>query len=119
MEPLGELVGSMAAAAARDDPRFPPVSPDELDRLEIEVSVLTAPARAIPDAVVPGRDGVIVRRGARQGVLLPFVAVEHGWDRETLLAVACRKAGLPDQAWRDPSTMLLTFRAQVIAGRAS
>lgn len=116
--PLGELVGSMAAAAARDDPRFPPLLPEELEDLDVHVSVLSAPARSAADLVVPGRDGIVVRRGARQAVLLPQVATQYGWGRETLLSMACRKAGLPEDAWRDPETVVLTFRAQNIPGEA-
>ncbi len=111
---LGEVVGRMAAAAARDDPRFPPVTPDELDDLRVEVSVLTAPVRTPPDVVVPGRDGVVVRRSGRQAVFLPQVAPEWGWDRDTLLTMACRKAGLPPDSWRDARTEVLTFRTQVL-----
>ena len=76
--PLGEIVSAMAVAAARDDPRFPPLTSDELDGLEVELSVLS-PCRAAHAAdVVPGRDGVLVRRGERQGVFLPQVATAHG-----------------------------------------
>jgi AmmeMemoRadiSam system protein A len=112
--PLTQVVAEMAVAAARDDPRFPPISGDEVPDLTIEISVLTEPRPARPEAVEVGRDGVIVRRGARQGVLLPQVAVEYDWDRETLLTMACRKAGLPDGAWREGRTELLVFQAEVI-----
>jgi AmmeMemoRadiSam system protein A len=112
--PLGEVVRDMAAAASRDDPRFPPVRADELEGLDVEVSVLTTPVPARAEEVEPGRHGLIVRRGPYQGVLLPQVAVEQRWDRETFLAMTCRKAGLPPQAWRDPRTELLVFEAQII-----
>lgn len=112
--PIGYVVRDMAVAAARDDPRFPPVGADELEGLDVEVSVLTTPVPARAEDVEPGRHGLIVRRGAAQGVLLPQVAVEQGWDRETFLAMTCRKAGLPPQAWRDARTDLRTFEAQVI-----
>jgi AmmeMemoRadiSam system protein A len=104
----------MAVAAARDDPRFPPLGADELDDLEIEVSVLTPLVRAQAADVVPGRDGVMVGRGGRSGVLLPQVAAHHGWDRERLLSEVCRKAGLPRDAWREEGTELQVFQAQVI-----
>jgi hypothetical protein len=112
--PLADLVRDMAVAASQEDPRFPPVGPDELVDLDVEISVLSVPAPATPDAVVPGRHGVIVKRGARQGVLLPQVAVEYGWDRETFLDHTCRKAGLPPHAWREPGTELLVFEAQIL-----
>jgi len=112
--PLAEVVRDMAVAAARDDPRFPPLRADELEGLNVEVSVLTPPVSARAEDVEPGRHGLIVRRGASQGVLLPQVAVEQGWDRETFLAMTCRKAGLPPEAWRDARTDLRVFEAQVI-----
>jgi AmmeMemoRadiSam system protein A len=113
-QPLEQVVAEMAVAAARDDPRFPPVSADELQDLTIEISVLTEPKPARPEGVQVGRDGVIVRRGAKQGLLLPQVAAEYDWDRETLLTMACRKAGLPDLAWREGRAELLVFQADVI-----
>ncbi len=112
--PLAEVVRDMAAAAATEDPRFPPLMPDEVDGIVVEVSVLSPlePARA--EAVVPGRDGVVLRVGGRQAVFLPKVAAEHGWDRETLLGELCRKAGLATEAWRSAGADIRTFRAQVI-----
>ena len=117
--PLARAVVEMAVAAARDDPRFPPVAPDEMADLTIEISVLTPPVPTTPEQVVAGRDGVVVRRGARQGVFLPRVATEYAWDREMLLTMACRKAGLADQAWRENRAELLIFQAQVITAPPS
>ena len=113
-KPLGRAVAEMAVAAAREDPRFPPVTEQELGDLSVEISVLSTPEPAPPEDVVPGRDGVLVRRGARQGVFLPQVATEQSWNRETLLTMVCRKAGLPDGAWRDRGCDLLVFRTQVL-----
>lgn len=113
-KPLAQVVAEMAVAAASEDPRFPPVAKDELPELRIEISVLTEPRPARPEEIEVGRDGVIIRRGARQGVLLPQVAVEYDWDRETLLTMVCRKAGLPDSAWREGKAELLAFQAEVI-----
>ena len=112
--PLARVVAEMAVAAARDDERFAPVAPDELDELEVQISVLTPCAPARPADVVPGRDGVLLKHGRRQGLLLPQVAPEYGWTRETLLTMVCRKAGLPDGAWREPAAKLFVFQAQVI-----
>jgi hypothetical protein len=117
--PLDELVRDMAIAAARDDPRFPPLAADELDGLEVEVSVLSRPAPIRAEAVEPGRHGLIVTRGAHQGVLLPQVAREYGWDRETFLAMTCRKAGLAPDAWRQAGTRLDAFEAEVIGDRSA
>jgi AmmeMemoRadiSam system protein A len=114
--PLAALVRDMAVAAARDDPRFPPVTAEELGGIRLEISVLTAPAAltpVVPELVVIGRDGLIVRRGEAGGVLLPQVAAEHGWGPEVFLAAACRKAGLPAEAWREPETEVLIFQAEV------
>lgn len=112
--PLARVVRKMAVAAARDDPRFPPLRPFELELLAIEISILSQPAPATAEDVVVGRDGVVIRRGGRQGVLLPQVAAEWGLDRDAFLGMACRKAGLPKDAWRDAHTTLLTFQAGVI-----
>jgi AmmeMemoRadiSam system protein A len=112
--PVAENTRRMAVAAARDDPRFPPVAPEELDDLDVEVSVLSPFARVRPEDVVPGRDGLLVRRGPHAGVLLPQVATEHRWDRVTLLKAVCQKASLPTEAWRDATTELFAFRAQVV-----
>jgi AmmeMemoRadiSam system protein A len=115
--PVAEAVRRMAVASSRDDPRFPPVAPGELDHLEVEVSVLSPSLRIRPEDVVPGRDGLIVQRGTRMGVLLPQVAVEQRWDRTTFLRGVCQKAQLPAEAWREPGTELYAFRAQVVPAR--
>jgi AmmeMemoRadiSam system protein A len=112
--PVGEATRRMAVAAARDDPRFPPVQEDELGALSVEVSVLSPFQRVRPEEVMPGRDGLLVRRGPRVGVLLPQVATEQGWDRTAFLRAVCQKAALPSEAWRDAGTELFAFRAQVV-----
>ena len=103
-------------SAARSDPRFAPVTQDELEELRIEVSVLTEPVRVEgPDRchLMIGRDGLLVRRGRSQAVLLPQVATEHGWGPETFLNAACHKAGLAAGSWREPATQVFTFTADV------
>ena len=109
--PLWESVISAAVAAALDDPRFLPVTADEVPWLSIDVSVL-GPARPLdaPADFQPGRDGVIVDRGGRRGLLLPEVATEHGWGLREMLEGTCWKAGLPPDAWRDPATDVRLFR---------
>ncbi|MGH7615548.1 MAG: AmmeMemoRadiSam system protein A [Gemmatimonadales bacterium] len=114
--PLAEVVMRMAVSAATTDPRFPPVAPEELSDLRIEISVLSEPVRVDPPDVArvqPGRDGVIVRRSGRQGVLLPQVATEFDWGPEALLAAACRKAGLAADAWREAESELYVFQADI------
>lgn len=113
-QPLAEVAERMAVCAATEDPRFPPVAAAELAQLRIEISVLSEPMRlAAPDAarIQPGLDGVIVRRGRCQGLLLPRVALEFAWDAEALLAAACRKAGLSPGAWRHADSELYIFQA--------
>ena len=114
---LGAVVREMTVAAARDDPRFPPVEPDELPDLALEISVLTEAAPVVPPVdparIAVGRDGVMVRRGRNAALLLPQVARDHQWGVDALLAATCRKAGLPADAWREPGTELFTFQADV------
>ncbi|MFH2068637.1 MAG: AmmeMemoRadiSam system protein A [Candidatus Omnitrophota bacterium] len=116
-KPLYETVCEMAVEAAVNDPRFPPVSLLELAGLRIEISVLTRPVKVFgPEAIVMKRDGVIVRRGNCQGVFLPQVAEETGWDKEKFLSVLCvHKAGLPDDAWKEKDTELYTFQVEVFS----
>jgi len=111
--PLDETVARMAVAAAVEDPRFLPVSPQELLTLRIEISALTVPEPADPERIEVGRHGLIVTRGSRKGLLLPQVAPEWGWDRVQFLGQTCRKAGLPAEAWREPGTLLEWFEAEV------
>ena len=117
--PLGAIVRAMTVAAARDDPRFAPVTAEELPALTLEISVLRQPAPFAPvdpGRLVIGRDGLIVRRGRRTALLLPQVAAEHGWDGERFLGACCRKADLPPDAWREPGIDVLTFQAEVFEG---
>lgn len=112
-EPLGKVVTRMAVAASSADPRFPPLTPDELEDVDLEISLL-GPLVPIagPEDIVVGRDGLIVERGWSRGLLLPQVATEWGWDAETFLAHTCQKAGLPKDAWRN-GAKLWRFAAEV------
>lgn len=113
--PLLENLVHAARGAARDDPRFPPVAPHELGRLRIELTILDPPFRiAGPESITVGRHGLSVfQRGAR-GLLLPQVATEHGLDAVAFLGLACRKAGLPPDAWRH-GARIEAFTAQSVA----
>ena len=115
--PLGETVAHLAAVVSDSDPRFDPVRPAELPGLEIEISVLT-PEREVasPEEVEVGRHGVIIEQGGRRGLLLPQVATEQRWDRDTLLSHACLKARLAPDAWRH-GARILVFEAQVFGER--
>lgn len=118
-EPLWLSVRDNALAAAFDDPRFPPLDRDELGSLEIEISVLGPLLRAgSPDEVEVGRHGVVIGREGRRGLLLPQVPVEYGWDRDTYLDHACRKAGLAAGCWRQRGTVIELFTAEVFSERS-
>ncbi|RPJ76915.1 MAG: AmmeMemoRadiSam system protein A [Acidobacteria bacterium] len=112
-KPIDEVVAECAVASATEDPRFPPVHPSELPALSVEISVLTPiePVRDLRDIEV-GRDGLVVEQGFRRGLLLPQVATEHGWNRETFLAHTCMKAGLRPDAWRG-AARVSRFQAEV------
>jgi AmmeMemoRadiSam system protein A len=112
--PLAQAVASSAVNAAFRDPRFPPVQKAELADMHIEISVMSpiVPVDDIEEIEV-GRDGLIVSRGGRAGLLLPQVATEYGWDRETFLRQTCVKAGLPPECWRSPDCRLEKFSAEV------
>ena len=99
-EPVARAVSRLAAEVTCMDTRFPPISEPEVARLDVELSVLS-PRHHVsdPSAIEVGRDGLVVEQGHRRGLLLPQVAVEHGWDTRTFLAHACVKAGLPPDAW--------------------
>ncbi|MHB9027741.1 MAG: AmmeMemoRadiSam system protein B, partial [Candidatus Latescibacterota bacterium] len=113
-KPLIATVAEMTRAAALEDPRFRPVRPEELPDIDFEISVLT-PIRRVNDVreIVVGRDGIIITRGYNRGLLLPQVATEYGWDRETFLEQTCGKAGLPKDAWKDRTTVIEAFSAEV------
>jgi uncharacterized protein (TIGR00296 family) len=103
--PLGEAIILSAINAAREDPRFYPVELNEVGDLSIEVTILTVPKRIkakprdIPEKIVIGRDGLIVSMKKSSGLLLPQVAVEHGFDSTEFLCQTCIKAGLMPDAW--------------------
>lgn len=111
--PLAETVLHLAASVADSDPRFQPVAAPELDEIEIEISVLTPEreVRSITEIEI-GRHGLIVEQGRRRGLLLPQVATEQGWDRETFVEHTCRKATLASDAWLH-GARLFVFEAQV------
>ena len=97
---LYKTVADTACAAAFDDPRFDPVTVAEAPRLKVEISVLSLLQPLEIDEIVVGKHGLIVAQGNRRGLLLPQVAVEWEWDRETFLSQTCLKAGLPADAWQ-------------------
>src|SRR3954469_9622536 len=112
-DPLATVVRYCARAAAFRDPRFPPVTPADLPRLSLEISVLT-PFEPVtdPSAIEIGRHGLVVEQGPARGLLLPQVATEHAWTREQFLDHTCIKAGLLPDAWRRGAA-LYSFEAVV------
>lgn len=105
--PFSDTIAELTRAAAFEDPRFEPLAPEELDELDIELSILSGPEAlpSDPDALVRavriGEHGLMVSGGpGRRGLLLPQVATEHAMDAAEFLGATCRKAGLPPDAWR-------------------
>ncbi len=117
---LAQAVIECAISAATQDPRFPPLHPEELPKTVLEVSVLTPPEpvnvespRDLPSKIKVGRDGLIVERGPYKGLLLPQVATEHNWDEEDFLSNCCMKAGLTPDSWLLDRTQIFSFQAIV------
>lgn len=121
--PLAEAIDHAALRAATDDPRFPPISPSELEHLDMEVWLLwglrpmAARGEDRVKEVEVGRHGLQVERGMARGLLLPAVAVEHGLDARGFLRQTCLKAQLPSDAWKEDSTRVSTFEGHAIRGR--
>ena len=117
--PLGEAIIHAAGAAALEDPRFPPVSRDELATIVVEVTILTVPVpidgepASRPGRVEVGKHGLIVRGMGTSGLLLPQVATEYGWDATTFLDHTCMKAGLSGRCWTSKNVEILTFEGQI------
>ncbi|MBU1701905.1 MAG: AmmeMemoRadiSam system protein B [Candidatus Eisenbacteria bacterium] len=113
-EPLAEGVAHQAIQSAFHDPRFSPLTKDELPHVRIEISVLT-PMKPVADIkeIVIGRDGILLEQGPYRAVFLPQVATEQGWDLHTTLTHLSQKAGLRERAWKEPETIFYTFQAQL------
>jgi MEMO1 family protein len=108
-QPLSQIVPEMARAAAFSDPRFPPLTREELDRTRLEISVLSPLHRITdPDQIQIGIHGLIINRGGAQGVFLPQVPVEQRWDRGQYLENLCGKAGLMRGCWQDAPLYIFT-----------
>lgn len=111
---LYKTIWNMARAAAFQDPRFPPLTEEELESVDVEISILSAINYCrSPEQIEVGHHGLIIQRGTHSGLLLPQVAVEQGWDKYQFLANACRKAGLPEDAWNKAGTNIFWFEAEV------
>lgn len=117
---LAEATIMAAVASAFQDPRFPPLSSDELDEVVVEVSVLTPPEeikysdpRELPNLINIGVDGLIIETGITSGLLLPQVPVEYNWGPEEYLMHLCMKAGLPPTYWLTGKAKIYRFAAQI------
>lgn len=119
VKPLGDTVQEMAVAAAFHDPRFPSVKDEEIRELSFEISVLS-PLQKIHNIedIEVGKHGLYIVRGYNSGLLLPQVAIEYGWDRESFLKETCYKAGLPPKAWKDKETEIYIFSADYFSDKA-
>lgn len=114
-KPLHQTIQEMAVAAAVQDPRFPPVTPQELSHLKIEISLLS-PLKKVhqPEEIQPGKHGLLIRQRPFSGLLLPQVATEYGWGREEFLTQTCLKAGLPPDTWKKDAE-IYSFTAEVFS----
>lgn len=119
--PLGEAIVHAAGAAALEDPRFPPMTKDELAAVLLEVTILTVPEPVEgepakrPEQVIVGKHGLIVRGMGTSGLLLPQVATDYGWDAKTFLDHTCMKAGLSGRCWTSKNVEILTFEGQIFS----
>jgi hypothetical protein len=125
VKPLYKGIVESAVEAAFNDPRFPPLKRDELNKVIIEVTVLTPPK--LIDVSNPieylrkvkiGRDGLIIERGIYRGLLLPQVPIEYNWDVEEYLMHLCLKAGLPPNAWLEPESKIYRFTGQIFCEKS-
>lgn len=113
--PLAEVVREVAVKSATEDPRFVPMTQSELARATLEISILS-PLRQIADQaeIEVGKHGLLLESGRHRGLLLPQVATEYRWDRETFLNHTARKAGLPADGWKSPEAKIFVFSAEII-----
>jgi len=114
VKPLAEAVQEAAISAALQDPRFPAVLPEELPRIELEISVLTLPKLIEPSQIQVGVHGLIIQKGRRSGLLLPQVAIEYHWSTDEFLRQTCVKAGLPPDSWKEEAE-IFGFEAEVFS----
>ncbi len=114
-QPLFREVANMAVAAATQDPRFKPMDKAELDNFHLEITVLSPLIKIdSTDQIEVGTHGIYIEKGLNRGVLLPQVATEYGWDKETFLQQTCAKAGLIETAWQAADADIYIFHGQII-----
>lgn len=122
MMPLWQSIREAAKAAAFEDPRFLPLSKDELNRIVIEISILTKPEKIkakkpedIMNEIEIGKDGLILEYSGYSGLLLPQVAKEYKWSAEKFLEQLCIKAGVSPKAWKEKSCKIYKFQAEIFS----
>ena len=121
-EPVLQLKKAIpqAAISSTRDPRFPPLTLDELNDITVEITLLTPPEDVpfddpfeLPEKIECGRDGLIISSGPYTGLLLPQVPVEHGWNEEQFLDHTCLKAGLTPDTWRRGDCSVKRFQGYI------
>jgi AmmeMemoRadiSam system protein A len=112
-KPLYQVIREAAVKAAKEDPRFYPVTTIELNKINIEISILSelVPLASIEEIEI-GKHGLLIISGTVRGLLLPGVAVEMNWNREQFLSNVAMKAGLSADAWKEPETKLFSFTTE-------
>jgi len=118
-DPLYMTVSEMAVSSASRDPRFSPVSREDMENIDIEISVLS-PFEKISNIseINIGEHGIMIRQLLYHGLLLPQVATEYNWNRQQFLEHTCMKAGLPRNAWKDQETEIQIFSAVVFGEKS-
>lgn len=111
-KPVQDAIADLAVSAAFNDPRFPALNEQEYPEIDLEISVLT-PLQKISDLseIKIGRDGLLIKNGFNEGLLLPQVATEYNWDAQTFMEQTCHKAGLSSEAWQEEDTEIFSFSA--------
>lgn len=114
--PLYKTVAETAAKAAVGDPRFEPLSDNELKNIDVEISVLSPlhETKSV-DEIIVGKHGVLIEKGFYRGLLLPQVATENNWNREQFLRYTCTKAGLDQECYKNPGVKIFVFTAEVFS----
>lgn len=118
--PIHETILSAAKSAAFQDPRFRPLNEDELSKVDFEVSILSSPEEIdvksetdIKSNIKIGKHGLIVKCDDFSSLVLPHVPVEYGWNSKEFLRHALNKAGLNEDAWKEPESTIYTFKAKI------
>jgi len=113
-KPLYETVPTLAVEAAFKDPRFNTLKPEEINKIKIEISILS-PLKKIEslEEFTLGKDGIIISQGFHQAVFLPQVATETGWSKRKFLEALCKKANLDLEAYKSPLSHFEIFTAEV------